>query len=57
MSEETATGAVRPVPAARRSGCRKADVGSLHAYAGRYSPDRRTLGLGNGGCGTEPEWS
>ena len=57
MSGETAAGAVRPVPAARRSGCRKSDVGTLHAYAGRYSPDRRTLGLGNGGCGTGPEWS
>ena len=51
MSEETAAGAVRPVPDARRSGsgCRKSDVGSLHAYVGRYTPDRRTLGLGNGG--------
>lgn len=55
MSGETATGAVRPVPAARRSGCRKSDVGSLHAYAGRYSLSRRTLGLENGGCGTGPE--
>ena len=45
MSGETAAGAVRPVPAARRSGCRKADVGSLHAYTGRYSLNRRTLGL------------
>ena len=55
MSGETATGAVRPVPAARRSGCRKADVGSLHAYAGRYSLSRRSLGLGSGECGTGPE--
>jgi len=57
MSGETAAGAVRPVLAARQSGCRKADVGSLYAYAGRYSLDRRTLGLGSGGCGTGPEWS
>ena len=57
MSGETATGAVRPVPAARQSGCRKSDVGSLHAYACRYSPNRRTLGLGSGECGIEPEWS
>lgn len=57
MSGETTAGAVRPVPTAQRSGCRKSDVGSLHAYAGRYSPDRRTLDLGNGGCGTGLEWS
>ena len=57
MSGETAAGAVRPVPAAQRSGCRKADVGSHHTYAGRYTLVRRTLGLGNGGYGTGPEWS
>jgi len=42
VSGETAAGAVQPMPDARRSGCRKADAGRHHAYAGRYIPDKMT---------------